>query len=127
MQISYNENDKSLIIKDDIKTYYLGVKVLLALNLINGSLRIGSALLTEWSFESFFWLGISIITAVLLYVILFKRTTDEIIPIQDIERLTVMNLWVTKRYALQLRDGKKRTLPNLKSDADISFVNSVLA
>lgn len=127
MNITYQENDGLLIIKDDLQTYYMAVKLILILNIVTGLLNMASAYLTEWSFLTSFWLVMVVITSCILYVLFMKRTTASHIPIADIRKLTVINLWVTKKHAIQLENGRLRSLPDVKTNDDVALLESFIA
>lgn len=119
MKIKLNESENSIEIKDGLKNQYLILKILMILNSVNAVIRIIGKQTTEYGFFEYVWIGLGIISLVLLFMFLFKMSTAEKIPIGQISRLEEITVFGKKRFALELKNGKKRNLRNFKTQSDL--------
>ncbi|MGB1309512.1 MAG: hypothetical protein ACPG6B_11415, partial [Oceanihabitans sp.] len=62
-----------------------------------------------------------------LYLLIFKKSTIEIIPIEKIERLTEKSILGKKRFSLKLKSGKKRDITELKNQAEIKELKKMFS
>jgi len=118
MKIELNESENSIEIKDGLKNQYLILKILMVLNLANAVIRIFGKQTTEYGFIEYIWIGLGIISLVVLFMFLFKMSTAKKIPIGQINRLEEKTVFGKKRFALELKNGKKRNLGNFKIQSD---------
>jgi hypothetical protein len=89
------------------------------LNLANAVIRIYGKQTTEYGFIEYIWVGLGIISLVVLFMFLFKMSTAENIPVQQISRLEEKTVFGKKRFALELKNGKKRNLGNFKTQSEL--------
>ena len=75
MKIKLNESENSIEIKDGQKNQYLILKILMILNLANAVIRIFGKQTTEYGFNEYSWIGLGIISLVVLFMFLFKIFT----------------------------------------------------
>ena len=120
MKIELNESEKAIEIKDELKNQYLLLKILMILNLANAIVRIFGKKTTEYGFFEYIWIGMGVISLVILIVFLFKMSTAEKISIEEISRLEEKIVFGKKRFALKLKNGKKRNLGNFKDPFDMA-------
>ena len=59
------------------------------LNIANAVIRIYGKQTPEYGFIEYIWVGLGIISLVVLFMFLFKMSTAENIPVQQISRLEV--------------------------------------
>jgi len=119
MKIKLNESENSIEIKDGLNNQYLILKILMILNLANAVIRIYGKQTTEYGFIEYIWVGLGIISLVVLFMFLFKMSTAENIPVQQISRLEEKTVFGKKRFALELKNGKKRNLGNFKTQSEL--------
>lgn len=119
MKIELNESENSIEIKDGLKNEYLIFKILMILNLANAVIRIYGKQTTEYGFIEYIWIGFGIISLVVLFMFLFKMSTAENIPVEQIGRLEEKTVFGKKRFTLKLKNGKKRNLGNFKTQYDL--------
>ena len=105
MKIKLNESENSIEIKDGLNNQYLILKILMILNLANAVIRIYGKQTTEYGFIEYIWVGLGIISLVVLFMFLFKMSTAENIPVQQISRLEEKTVFGKKRFALELKNG----------------------
>ena len=76
---------------------------------------------TEYGFIEYIWVGLGIISLVVLFMFmfLFKMSTAENIPVEQISRLEKKTVFGKKRFALVLKNGKKRNLGNFKTQSEL--------
>ena len=127
MKIKYNEIEKSIEIKDELKTHYLFIKVLLVLNLISAVLYLININESGIGVKEAIFLVTGIISLVVMYILIFKKSTAKKIPIEKIERLNEKSIFRKKRLSLKLKNGKKRDLTELKSESEFNELKNLFA
>ncbi|QCE42000.1 hypothetical protein [Psychroserpens sp. NJDZ02] len=125
MQINYNEKDKTIDIKDGLKTQYLMIKALMILNLVNAILNASYVSDTGIGLMQIIWIILGIVSIVVLYFYYFKKSSQEIIPINSIEQLTEKTVFGSKRLSLKLTNGKSRDIVYLKTTEQITNVKKM--
>jgi hypothetical protein len=125
MKIKFNESENSIEIKDGLKNQYLILKILMILNLANAIIRIFGKQTTEYGFIEYIWIGLGVISLIALFMFLFKMSTAEKIPVGQISRLEEKTVLGKKRFALELKNGKKRNLGNFKTQSDLIKVREL--
>jgi hypothetical protein len=83
MNINYNESKKSIEIKDGLKNYVFLLNFLMILNLLNAILNL-SDVEASFGFMKMIWLVLGVVSIVILYNSIFKKSTREKIPIDQI-------------------------------------------
>ncbi|WP_339919188.1 hypothetical protein [uncultured Flavobacterium sp.] len=86
MNINYNESKKSIEIKDGLKNYVFLLNFLMILNLLNAILNL-SDVEASFGFMKMIWLVLGVVSIVILYNSIFKKSTREKIPIDQIKGL----------------------------------------
>lgn len=119
MKIIYNEIEKSIEIKDGLKTHYFALKILLLLNLLNAVLNIYDINTTGIGFLEITWMILGVISLILLYIIIIKNTALEKIPIEAIEKLKEKSIFGRKRISFLLKNGKRRNLVEVKATPEL--------
>ena len=119
MKIIYNEIEKSIEIKDGLKTHYFALKILLLLNLLNAILNIYDINTTGIGFLEITWMILGVISLILLYIIIIKNTALEKIPIEAIEKLKEKSIFGRKRISFLLKNGKRRNLVEVKATSEL--------
>lgn len=127
MKIKYNETDKSIEIKDGMKTHYFVMKILMSLNLLNAILNLYDVNKTGFGFIEIVWLILGIASLIILYLFIFKRTTTEKIPITEISGLNEKSILGRSRFSIKLLNGKKRELTELKTQAEFNELKKMFA
>ena len=105
MKIKLNESENSIKIKDGLKNQYLILKILMILNIANAVIRIFGKQTTEYGFIEYFWIGLGIISLVVLFIFLFKMSTAENIHVEQISRLLEKTVFGKKRFVLKLKNN----------------------
>jgi len=125
MKVTYNESEKSIEIKDGLKNTYLILKLLMILNLVNALIRLIGRHKTEYGIIEYFWIAIGIVSLLVLYFFLFKKSAAQKIDVQKIDRLKEKAVLGKKRYSLLLKNGKERDLGNFKSGIELTEVREL--
>ncbi|MFD2907630.1 hypothetical protein ACFSX9_02675 [Flavobacterium ardleyense] len=120
MKIKYNEIDKSIEIKDGVKSHYFLMKFLIVLNLLNALLRIINIKKTGIGFQEIIWFALGFASLIILYLFIFKRTTLEKIPISEIKGLNRISIFGRSRFSIKLINGKKRELADIKTESEFN-------
>lgn len=127
MKINYNEIDKSIEIKDGLKSHFFIMKMLMILTLLNVILNLYDVNKNELGFIEIIWFILGIISLVSLYFFIIKKSTLEKIPIEKIKRLNEKSIFGRKRFSIELSDGKKRDLTEMKSQAEFNELKKLFS
>lgn len=100
MKIEYNEIEKSIEIKDNLKTHYFLMRVIMVLNLISAIVNLVNANETGFGFFKILWVFIGVIALIALYIFVVKKSTLEKIPIKKIKKLKEKSVFGKKHFAL---------------------------
>jgi Na+/melibiose symporter-like transporter len=117
MNINYNEVDKTIEIKDGLKSHVFLINFLIVLNLLSAILNL-SDVKASFGFMKIIWLVIGVVSIVILYNSIFKKSTKEKIPADQIKGLDKRVFLGRKKYFIELKNGKTRDLVEVKSEED---------
>ena len=120
MRIKYNEIEKSIEIKDSIESHYFILKMIMILNITNAILYLYDFTISKINFTEIFWFVLGIISLVFLYLFIFKKSTLEKIPAEEIKLLKQKNIFGRKQFILELNNGKTRELLEIKTQQEYS-------
>lgn len=123
MKITFNENEKSIEIKDGLKKQFLLLKISLVFTLAN-SVLFPVFVLNKKQFEwmGFIWILLGLFIIVLITYQLLKKTASESLNLSDITSLNEKQFFGRKMLRLKLKNGKSRDLIGIKSQKDISKI-----
>ena len=125
MDVYYNGNDNTIEINDDIKSIYLFYKILIILNSVSASLRLYNIDKSELSLEMIIWLIIGTFSVIIGLYLFLKRSTQQKIAIDTINGLSKSNILGKSKYSIDLKNGKKRELPNVKTQGQFKEVQKM--
>jgi hypothetical protein len=117
MNINYNESNKSIEIKDGLKSYAFLINLLMSLNLVTAILNL-SDVNVGFGFMKIIWLLLGTVSIFILYKAIFKKSTREKIPVDQIKALNQRSFLGKTKYFIQLKNGKTRDLVDVKSEAE---------
>lgn len=126
MKFKYNEATASLEIKDSLKSHFLIVRLLLIVTFVNVILNLSNSQV-EFGVMKLIWLLIGMAAAVGLRQYFIKKTGINIIPLEQIVSVQDKSTSVRKKYALVLKNGKRRDLIELQSEAEYKELQTLLA
>jgi hypothetical protein len=118
MQIEYNKQQETLIIKDGLKLQYLLIKIMMAVLLVNSIIIVVTALKTGFGTLDYLWILFGLIALYSLYNLIIKKSTVSEIPIKEIEHLKIRNLRSKTHFSLLLKNGKVRNLAVFSDDKE---------
>lgn len=127
MNIIYNETDKSIEIKDGIKTHYFNMKIIMSLNLINAILNLYDVNNTGLGFIEIVWLIIGIASILFLFYFFYNKTTLEKIPVEKIDEIKEKSFLRKREFSFRLKDGKNRDLISIKTQSQYNELKNLLA
>lgn len=127
MNIRNNEIERSIEIEDGLKSQYLNLKILMVVLLINSIINLVRSIKTGEDILSLVWIVFSSIAIVYFYTLRFKKSTLEKIPVKDIIKLRDKSIFGRKRYSLELSNGKRRDLIQIKKPAEIKELRKLLS
>ncbi|MBE0390577.1 hypothetical protein [Flavobacterium sp. PL002] len=118
MNINYNEVDKTIEIKDGLKSHLFLMKLLMIVTLTNSVLNLYDLNTENFGFVTILWLVLGIVSIIFLYQFIVKRSGSEKIPIDQIKGLNERVFSGRKKYFIALKNGKTRDLLAVKSESD---------
>ena len=118
MKITYNETEKCVEIKDGLKNHILLMKALMILNLANSILNLSDVRMDNFRFINVVWAILGIISILVLYNFIVKKTAAEKLPVDQIKGLNERTFMGRKKYFIELKNGKKRDLLEVKSESE---------
>lgn len=118
MNINYNEADKTIEIKDGLKSHLFLMKFLMILTLTNSILNLYDMNASNFGFVTVIWLVIGIVSTIFLYHLILKRLGLEKIPVNQIKGLNERVFSGRKKYFIALENGKNRDLLDVKSEEE---------
>lgn len=127
MHITYNESEKTIEIKDGLKSYVFLIKFLMFLNLGNSVLNLYDLSTVNFGFAKVIWIFLGAISIIVLYKFFYKKTTSEKIQNDKIKGIKQRIFLGRKKYFLELSNGKTRDLIEVKTDVDFSKLKKILS
>ena len=124
MSVTYNEATKAIEIKDGLKNHLFLIKFLMIITLINALLNLSNGQVA-FGFMKALWLFIGMCSVVILHKYIFKRTSSEKIPADQIKGLSERVFLGRRKYFIVLQNGKQRDLLAVKSDAEFAQVRKL--
>ena len=127
MKLKYNDKEKSIEIKDGLKTQYLLIKIMLIFTLINSILFPVFVLekkQLEWM--GFIWIILGLAALTMLIYQITKKSSSEKFNLAEISSLTETQIFGQKRFSLKLKNGKMRDLMAMKNETDIKETKDLL-
>jgi hypothetical protein len=120
MKIKFNEKEKSIEIKDKLKSHYLLIKMTLIFTIVNSILFpvfVLEKIQLEWM--GFIWIVIGLTSMLILIYQILKKSTSKKLNLSQISSLTEKQVFGRKRFSLKLKNGKLRDLMEMKNQSDI--------
>ena len=120
MKIKFNDIEKSIEIKDGLKTQYLMIKMMMIITLLNSILFPVFVLdkkESEWL--RFTWVILGLTCLIMFIYLVMKKSTSEKLNLSQINSLTEKQIFGRKRFSLKLKNGKMRDLIEMKNELDI--------
>jgi Ca2+/Na+ antiporter len=120
MNIKFNAIEKSIEIKDGLKTQYLMIKIILLITLLNSILFTVFVLdkkESEWL--RFIWVILGLACLIVLFYLIMKKSTSEKLKLSEINSLNEKQIFGRKRFSLKLKNGKWRDLIEMKNESNI--------
>jgi hypothetical protein len=127
MKVKYNEIEKSLEIKDRVKTDYFVIKFIMILNLLNAVLRLFKINKTGIGLEEIIWFILGIASLIILYLFIFKKSTLEKIPVDEIDHLNEKSIFGKSRFSIKLINGKRRDLSEIKTQSEFNELKEMFS
>lgn len=126
MNIKVNEIEKTITITDDLKSHYLMLTIICVLNLFSAVIQLLDRSKTDIVGKDIIFIVIGSVSIILLYIILFKKTTLNNIPIDAIERLSDKKMFWKKQYGIRLKNGRFRDLKEIKTQKEFDELKELV-
>ncbi|MBC5839013.1 hypothetical protein [Flavobacterium muglaense] len=126
MNLKYNEVDKTIEVKDGLKTHLFLMKFLMIVTLTNSMLNLSDVVTSTFGYVTIIWLILGVVAGGFLYHFIFKRTGLEKIPADQIQGFNERVSSGRKKYSLSLKNGKTRDLPEVKTAEEAKKVTTML-
>lgn len=120
MKIQFDEKEKSIEIKDGLKTQHLLIKMMLFITFIN-SILFPVFILDKKQLEwlGFIWILLGLASMIMLIYQVMNKSTSEKLNLSEISSLTEKQVFGRTRFSLKLKNGKLRDLMEMKNESDI--------
>jgi len=125
MNITYNEQDKTINVKDGLKSHLFLMKFLMIVTLINSVVNVYDLNSMNFTYVSALWIVLGIVAALFLYSFTVKKSGLEKIPGYQIQGLGERVFSGRKKYFIVLEKGKTRDLLDVKTEADRKKVEQI--
>lgn len=120
MKIIFNEIDKSIEIKDGLKTQYFLIKMTHFFTIVSSVLFLLYILEKEQlEWMAFIWIILGIVSLGMLIYQKLKKSASEKLKLSEISSFNEKEVFGRKRFSLKLKNGKCRDLMELKKGTDI--------
>lgn len=123
--IKFNENQKTIEIKDRLKFQHYMFRIMLIITVINSFIFLITFNKIQLKWMGFIWIILGITSAGIFTYHLRKKTASEKLNISEINSLTEKQLFGRKRFSLKLTNGKWRDLVEMKNEADIKEMKAL--
>ena len=80
----------------------------------------------DYGVIEYFWIAIGIVSLLVLYYFVFKLSTAEEIPVDNIKSLNEKSVWGRKRFSFELTNGKKRHLGGFKNECELAKLRELV-
>ena len=127
LKIYHQVENKSIYIDDDHNSYMFLQKFLMVLILANSLLNLLNIFENRIRIQSVVWILMGVLSIYNLYIYFFKITMKDELPISQISHLTIRTFFRTNHYSIVLKNGKKRSLPQVKTHDDVKQLEVILA
>lgn len=127
MEIKFNDRKNTIEIKDGLKSYYFLLKTLMLIILLNSILNLLDITKASISYTTVVWAALGSFSVVYLYVLIFKKTTQEEISIDEIQSLKEKSFLGKKKFYIVLNNKKERILNSIKSQEEFNTVKKMFA
>lgn len=114
LKIYHQVENKSIYIDDDHNSYMFLQKFLMVIILANSLLNLLNIFENRIRIQSVVWILMGVLSIYNLYIYFFKITMKDELPISQISHLTKRTFFRTNHYSIVLKNGKKRSLPQVK-------------
>ncbi|MDO6602459.1 hypothetical protein [Arenibacter palladensis] len=127
MKIQFDEKEKSIEIKDGLKTQYLLIKMMLFITFIN-SILFPVFILDKKQLEwlGFIWILLGLASMIMLIYEVMNKSTSEKLNLSEISSLTEKQVFGRTRFSLKLKNGKLRDLMEMKNESDVIETKELL-
>jgi uncharacterized membrane protein YcgQ (UPF0703/DUF1980 family) len=120
MKIKFNEKERSIEIKDKLKTQHFLINMTLIFTLINSILFPVFVLdKKQLKWMGFIWIILGLASMIMLIYQILKKSTSEKLNLSEISSLIEKQVLGRKRFSLKLKNGKLRDLLEMKNESDI--------
>lgn len=118
MNVKYTPENNAFEIKDGLRTTYVVLMALCLINILNGVIYFIGNPVPAFEFLHYMWILIALTSLVLLWFFIFRKSTLSQVPNDQILKVVEKKVLGKKKLRLQLKNGKTRDLPQMKTDAD---------
>ncbi|WP_339657726.1 hypothetical protein [Flavobacterium frigidarium] len=125
MNITYNDQDKTINVKDGLKSHLFLMKFLMIVTLINSVVNVYDLNSMNFTYVSALWIVLGIVAALFLYNFTVKKSGLEKIPAYQIQGLGERVFSGRKKYFIVLEKGRTRDLLDVKTEADRKKVEQI--
>ena len=117
--LHYNANKSQVEITETWLQGPYVIITLMILNIVNAGIRLVQISEKDVGFIEIVWIIVGASSIAILVSVIKMRSTQNAIPLEDIEDVLEKTTWGNSAYYIQLKNGKKRYLTGIKSFSEI--------
>ena len=118
MNVQFKPDKNTFEIKDGLRAVYIVLIVLMFINILNGVLYFIGNSVPPFKFLHYLWIFLGLASLVILWFFIFRKSTLNEIPQDQIRGVSEKKVLGKKKLLLQLKNGRTRDLPQMKTDSD---------
>jgi len=127
MIIKYNEDERSIEIKDGLRTPYLVLKIIMIMNILIAIMNLAKSGFNQLEVLGYLYMAVGIASSGVLFFLQFKKSTKEKVPLNEIDRFREKSFFGKSVFSLELKNGKVRDLTSIKSKSDIKELKNLFS
>jgi hypothetical protein len=125
MEISYNPEKKRFDIKDNRRTLHLVLMIIMLMNILNGAIFYIGNPPPPFQALHYIWMVLLLASLTILYVFLFKKSTQSTLPLAQIRQVREKKVLGRKSIQVKLQNGRTRDLSQKKKESDHQALRKV--
>ncbi len=99
----------------------------MSLTLLNAILNLYDVYKTGLGFTEIVWIILGIASILILFRLVYKKSTLEKIPVDKIERIKEKSVFGRRRFTIQLKNGKNRDLNEIKTQSEFNELKKMFS
>ena len=125
MNVQFKPEKNTFEIKDGLRKVYIVLILLMLINILNGVIYFIGNRVPPFEFLHYLWICTGLASLVILWFFIFRKSSLSEVPLDQIRGVIEKKVLGKKKLLLQLKNGRTRDLPQMKTVADHSVLRKV--